>query len=164
MDPRLKTALYAGTAILAASQITSARAQTQYPTTAVTGSEIVQNVGNPTGGFFTTTQMSTFDHSSPVFAGHLSTTGTASSVTNCGTSPTILGTDIAGQVTMGTGSPTTCTILFASAYVKAPFCSVDWQTNLGLFTFASTTNTIGLTQTSNSSSVVNFICIGQPGG
>ncbi len=162
MDPKLKMALFGGASVLAMSSFGVARAQTQLPLeSAVTGAEIIKDNANATGGYFTVNQQGTYAR---IIAGHLSVTGSSATVASCGTSPSIVGTDTAGQVTMGTGSPTTCSILFASAYVKAPFCSVDWVTNLGVFSFATTTNTIALTQTSNSSSVVNYICIGQAGG
>lgn len=170
MDPKTKRALFAATSIIAAGQLTvaaiqnafpPAHAQQSFPTHAVTGNEIMDDLSNPTGGFFTINQLGTYDR---IIAGHLSVTGSSSTVTNCGTSPAIVGTDTAWQVIMGTGSPVTCSVLFASAYVKSPICSVDWTTNLALTSYATTTNTVVLTQTSNSSSVVNGICIGQAGG
>jgi hypothetical protein len=50
--------------------------------------------------------------------------GTAPALTSCGTSPAIVGTDVAGTVTMGTGTPTGCVITFNVAYIAAPHCIV----------------------------------------
>jgi hypothetical protein len=47
---------------------------------------------------------------------------TAPALTSCGTSPAIIGTDLAGTVTMGTGTPTGCVITFNSAKTAAPHC------------------------------------------
>ncbi len=170
LSPNTKKAVFVATSLYAAGSLVSstvdslfprARAQSSFPTTAVTGGEIIQNMANPTDGFFTIPQLSTFQR---IIAGHVSVTGSVTIVATCGAGPSIAGTDVAGQVTFGTGSPTTCSISFASAYAKAPFCSVDWATNLAVMNANVTTNSILLTQTSNSSSVVSYICIGQAGG
>jgi hypothetical protein len=47
---------------------------------------------------------------------------------NCGTSPVIAGKDGAGRVTLGTGSPTACTVTFNRAYPLAPACSCNNET------------------------------------
>ncbi len=56
--------------------------------------------------------------------GHITNSGTAATVGTCGTSPAITGNDTRGVVTLGTGSPTACTITFASAYTTAPYCVI----------------------------------------
>lgn len=99
--------------------------------------------------------------------GHLPPpTGAAAPVlSSCGTNPTIAGTDAAGTVTMGTGSPTGCVITFVTAYKTAPNCVVTWQaTPLAAQSYALATTTITLTQTGTSSNVVNYACSPQAGG
>jgi len=91
--------------------------------------------------------------------------GTAPALTSCGTSPAITGTDVAGTVTMGTGSPTGCVITFNVPYVAAPHCVVTWiATPLASQSYATSTTAITLTQTGTSSNVVKYICAAQPGG
>lgn len=90
---------------------------------------------------------------------------TAPALTSCGTSPAIVGTDIAGEVTMGTGAPTGCVITFNAAYTGAPFCTVTWQgTPLATQTYAISTTAITTTQTATSSNKLDYHCIGRAGG
>lgn len=86
---------------------------------------------------------------------------TAPALTSCGTSPTIVGTDLAGTVTMGTGTPTGCIITFNAAKSSAPHCAVVWiATPLASQSYATSTTAITLTQTATSSNVVKYICVG----
>lgn len=86
---------------------------------------------------------------------------TAPALTACGTSPAIVGTDLAGTVTMGTGSPTGCVITFGTAKSAAPHCVVTWiATPLASQSYATSTTAITLTQTATSSNVVKYVCIG----
>lgn len=88
-------------------------------------------------------------------------TTTAPALTTCGTSPTIVGTDLAGTVTMGTGSPTGCVITFNAAKSSAPHCLVVWiATPLASQSYATSTTAITLTQTGTSSNVVKYACFG----
>jgi hypothetical protein len=57
-------------------------------------------------------------------SGHIANSGGAATVTTCGTSPSITGNDTRGTVTLGTGSPTTCTVTFATSYATAPYCVI----------------------------------------
>lgn len=91
--------------------------------------------------------------------------GTPPALTSCGTSPTITGTDVAGTVTMGTGSPTGCVITFNVPYVLAPHCLVSWiATPLASQSYVTSATAITLTQTGTSSNTVKYICAAQPGG
>jgi hypothetical protein len=96
--------------------------------------------------------------------GHIADTGSTPALSSCGTSPAISGTDLAGQVTMGTASPTGCTITFANAYVSAPFCVVTWQTNIASMQYTISTTAITLVQTGTSSNKVNYMCRAPTGG
>lgn len=90
---------------------------------------------------------------------------TAPALTSCGTSPAITGTDTAGIVTMGTGSPTGCVITFTTAYTAAPYCVVTWiATPLASQSYVTAAASITLTQTATSSNKVQYICIAQNGG
>lgn len=87
--------------------------------------------------------------------------GTAPALTSCGTSPAIAGNDLAGTVTMGTGTPTGCIITFNVPYAAAPVCVVTWiATPLASQSYATSATAITLTQTATSSNVVKYACIG----
>ena len=49
-------------------------------------------------------------------------TGTAPTMTSCGTSPSIVGTDNAGKITTGSGTVGTCAFSWATTWVVAPAC------------------------------------------
>lgn len=96
--------------------------------------------------------------------GHIkSFMASAPTVTACGTgSPAIAtgSTDVAGSVTTGTGTPTACTINFASSYTTAPFCTVTWRVNLASMQYSVSTTGIGLVQTATSGNVIDWHCLG----
>lgn len=75
------------------------------------------------------------------FNGHVKAAGSAPTISSCGSSPAIAGTDVAGRATVGTGGvATSCTITFNQAFATAPTCVVgDESTSLLLKGTASTT-------------------------
>lgn len=90
---------------------------------------------------------------------------TAPALTSCGTSPAITGTDTAGIVTMGTGTPTGCVITFNVAYVGTPYCVVSWiATPLASQSYVTANTAITLTQSATSSNKVQYICMATSGG
>ncbi len=90
---------------------------------------------------------------------HARSGGTSPALTSCGTSPAIVGGDFAGTVTMGTGSPTGCTITFAVAYTNAPVCTVTWRaTPLASQSYTTSTTALTLTQTATSSNLIDYMC------
>jgi hypothetical protein len=99
------------------------------------------------------------------FTGHVAAGSSSPVLTSCGTSPTILGDDKDGQVTMGT-TATGCIITFASAYVSSPaLCVVTWQgTPLASQSYTVTNTAITTVQTSTSSNKLNYHCAAQNGG
>lgn len=119
-------------------------------------------IGTGTG---TQAALSFYSNLGSGFGGHIRTEGTAPALTSCGSSPAIAGTDTAGTVTMGTGTPTGCVITFATAYSAAPHCVVTWQaTPLATQSYTVSTTAITLTQTATSSNLVNYNCIARSGG
>ncbi len=99
------------------------------------------------------------------FTGHIAVSATPPVLTSCGTSPTVVGDDKAGTVTMGTSTPTGCVITFAAAYTSAPICVVTWRaTPLASQSYAVSTTAITLTQTATSSNKIDYICLAQNGG
>ena len=135
-------------------------AQTVYPLIVgnITGNEIMQNLGVGTAQYFTTGQVL---GSYAVGTPHGSKTPV---LTSCGTAPTISGTDVAGLITTGTGSPTGCTLTFATAYNSTPYCSVDSQTQLAAFAFTLSKTAITITQTGTSSNLISYGCVAAAGG
>ena len=94
-------------------------------------------------------------------ANHFRSTGSAPTVSSCGSSPSITGTDVAGIV--GVGGNTACTITFAKAYASSPICIVQTQNNASPVTFVASESTTALTV--NFSSSLNggwaYICQGR---
>lgn len=88
-------------------------------------------------------------------------TGSDPALSSCGTSPSIVGSDFAGQVTIGTTVTTSCTVTFDAPMDAAPACVVTGDnTAVG---YAATTTTAAMTITSSAdmdSDVISFICIG----
>lgn len=100
------------------------------------------------------------------FPGHLNAAGSyAPALSSCGTSPTITGTDTAGVVTEGTGSPITCTLTFNKVFVSTPTCFVNAQTanTTSPLSRSMTVSALTVTHLSQSSVVWNYFCIGNPG-
>lgn len=96
------------------------------------------------------------------FPAHVNSQGGTPALTSCGVSPTIVGSDMAGVVTVKT---TTCTITFAAAYTNAPACVVVDETTPSLsMAYTVTTAHIAISAGLTSSDLVQYICIGQSGG
>jgi hypothetical protein len=88
----------------------------------------------------------------------------APTLSSCGTSPSIAGTDTAGIVTMGT-SATGCVITFAQPYNAAPYCVVSWiATPLASQSYVTSATAISTTQTSANGNKLQYVCIAQSGG
>jgi hypothetical protein len=88
---------------------------------------------------------------------------------DCGTGASIVGSDSAGKVTVGTPEPSVpttglCTITFSVPYTNAPACTATNETNGGGFpapTGAKTTNTtltIGSSAGSLPGDVISYSC------
>lgn len=63
-----------------------------------------------------------------VTANHFRSDGSKPTLSSCGTSPTITGTDVAGFVSNG-GAVSSCTVTFAKAYASTPVCVVQTFAN-----------------------------------
>lgn len=97
---------------------------------------------------------------------HLLGGGTAPAVTNttansCGTSAaTLVGSDIAGKVTVGATSGTSCTITFTTAFTNAPACSVSDESTAVLTRATSTVSTVILAGIFTAGDVLAYHCLG----
>lgn len=97
-----------------------------------------------------------------VLSGVLRSSMGAPTISGCGTGPSVNGNNQAAEVTMGTGSPTGCTITFATetGYSAPPICVVTWKVNLASMQYTVSQTAIVLIQTATSSNKVNYICWG----
>lgn len=96
--------------------------------------------------------------------GHIRTGSAAPALSSCGTSPSISGSDTAGEVTMGT-TATGCVITFAIAFAAAPYCVVTFQNSpLASQSYSVSATAITTVQTSTSNNKLNYHCIARSGG
>lgn len=82
-----------------------------------------------------------------IFFGNNNSTG-APAVSSCGTSPSIdaHANNVTGQVTAGTGSPTSCTVTFAgTGYGTWNHCQVTAETSQSTFGYSYTTTVLTIT-------------------
>lgn len=92
--------------------------------------------------------------------GHYRSNGTAPGVSSCGTSPAITGTDVAGIITAGSGTVTSCTVTFASAYASAPACHASSSTAITSLTVSSSTAALVIGGASLTSDTIYYTCMG----
>lgn len=95
--------------------------------------------------------------------GHVSHTGTAPTVGTCGTSPSVTAnsSDMAGELTTGTGTPTACTLTFGKAFTNAPFCTIVDRTGLAnLTSYTTSTTNFVITTSAASSQKIEWQCRG----
>jgi len=97
--------------------------------------------------------------------GRFVSNGPAPALSSCGTgTPTIVGSDSAGKVTIGTGTPSACTLTFSKAYTTGVSCSANDDTTIAKnpTTVVTTTTTavITLTAASVNGDVISYRCTG----
>lgn len=86
----------------------------------------------------------------------------ATTVSSCGTSPSITGTDSTGAVTVGTGGiASSCTITFGTTWSSTPHCFVNDRTALITTRATPTTTTLVIDTTAPfaASSVIDYFCV-----
>lgn len=82
-----------------------------------------------------------------------------------GSTATVKGTGVSGQVAEGSTASTSCVITFPAAYLTAPECFVSLNNVADTALKCSTSTTAAtVTQTSASSNVLNYLIVGLPGG
>ncbi len=95
---------------------------------------------------------------------HLNSTGTVPTIGTCGTSPSMVGTDNAALITVGTGNPTACSYVFATAWKSLPVCTanvVATSTAISLTIASSTVASTTIISSANiGSSKIAVICVG----
>ena len=93
--------------------------------------------------------------------GHTIATGADPVITSCGTTPSVSGSDRAGNVTIGTEVTTSCTVTFAEPYASTPSCTVTGDNTA--VTYARTITASVLTILSSAdmaSDVISYNCMG----
>ena len=120
-----------------------------------TGSEVMRI----TGGFLgvgTTSPISLL-----TVSGDIATGGDKPTLTSCGTTPTIRGSDSAGEVTVGSVAATGCTITFAAVKTNAPTCTITNQSSstVNAMTYTISTTALTVSQTGLTGAKINYNCI-----
>jgi hypothetical protein len=95
--------------------------------------------------------------------GHINAEGTAPSLTFCGTgSPSIVGSDIAMIVTVGS-STGTCNVIFKVPYTNPPSCAIsDRAANVtNALTYSVFTSSISLVKTAMGGDIIDIHCTGR---
>lgn len=133
--------------------------------TNVIGTSVAVVATNAAGKYEFTASTSTAApfHINVSTTGHLNSQGIpGGSVTSCGTSPSFVGSDVAGTITVGAGVVTACTYNFAVPWTNAPSCVMS--INLSGISGGITTLTTALLTFSYAATVgsgtIYFHCIG----
>jgi hypothetical protein len=93
--------------------------------------------------------------------GHLTFEGSPPVVSACGTSPSIVGTDVAGKVTTGSGTVTSCVLTFATQWATTPACVVSEETAAVAIRGVTSTAALVIAGADISSDVIHYICMGR---
>lgn len=105
----------------------------------------------------TSTQSSTINNGL-IVGGHIEVSSTTPVLSACGSSPSIVGNDQWGKVTVGGGVIGTCTMTFAVPWVNAPSCNVLSGTAIASLAGTTSTTAFTFTGTSLTSDVVMYQC------
>lgn len=90
--------------------------------------------------------------------GHILATGTVPTVSSCGVSPSISGSDNFGTVTAGTGILAACVINFGKTWGTAPRCVASSGTAIASMTVSASTTQLTIGGTSLTGDVINWLC------
>lgn len=116
--------------------------------------------GNVTLGAATT---NTTTATGPTTVLHLGGSGAAPSISSCGTSPSVAGTDVGGVVTIGSGGSSSCIVTFANAYTGKPACTANFVTTSapsGSIGVAPSTTEVTFYAAFGAASEFTYTCIG----
>lgn len=95
--------------------------------------------------------------------GQINYKGTAPAVSACGSSPSIVGNDVTGRVTVGTGGvATSCTVTFNATWTNAPICVANNETTTLLARASATATVLTITSASafTASDTIGYRCFG----
>ncbi len=94
--------------------------------------------------------------------GHIGADGYSTTVSSCGTSPSVIGDDTGGTITVGSTTDS-CTLNFATSRVATPHCVVSNQNAIAnkAFTYTVSATQIVLSQQTLGNSKIDYVCIGK---
>ena len=139
--------------------------------TTVTGPQLAVGTSTPYSTFTAWgagtagTRLANFTNSASttVFAilnnGHTTASTTQPTLSACGTSPSMVGTDERGYINVGTGVVASCTMTFAAAYKNKPTCVVTNEVAMATFG-ATTITTLIVSGTAIDADVIHYRCGG----
>jgi hypothetical protein len=118
--------------------------------TGASGSILMQTAGT-TALTLSNTQMATF-------ASHILASSTTPTISACGTSPSVAGSDNFGTITAGSGTLTSCVMNFGHAFGTAPACTVSFGTAAVNPTISTSTTQLTVGATSLTSYKIFYTC------
>lgn len=95
--------------------------------------------------------------------GHINSQGPTPTMGACGSGPSVAGTDNAGSITVGSGVPLSCAMVFAQPWNKTPACVMSINTT-GITGGITTLTTTGMTfsfSTTVGGGVITYACLGR---
>ena len=94
---------------------------------------------------------------------HLESEGTAPAVRGpCGTAASVAGTDAAGKLTLGTGTPGPfCELHFVNAWQNPPACVAVNETTTNVVRTTTTTGAVTFRGTLAAEDVLAYVCVGR---
>lgn len=95
-----------------------------------------------------------------IVGGHIEVSSTTPALSSCGTSPSIVGTDVAGTITVGSVSASSCVMTFAAPWPNKPSCGILSNTAIVSPTGSTTPTAFTFGGTAITSDVVMYQCLG----
>lgn len=96
-----------------------------------------------------------------IVSNHMEVSGTTPSMGACGTSPSVVGKDNGGIITVGGGVVTSCAMNFASTWINAPACTIAGSTFITGQAASATTTVLTISGTATfAGDTVMYTCIG----
>ena len=95
---------------------------------------------------------------------HTAFSGTAPSASSCGTTPSVVGFDNAGRITVGTGGvATSCTLTFGYPWQNTPACVANHEGAVLVVRAVATTTTLTIDAATplTASGILSYICFGR---
>lgn len=133
------------------------------PNPANTVADVVDNNSNPRFSIRQNGDTYTTGH---VLFNQTAAGGARPTVSSCGTSPSVnRSNDQAGIITVGSGTVTSCTVVFATAFQQIPACTVSGEAGMAALLISSkTVNALAVTSGGPNMAGFNFdyICFDQP--
>jgi hypothetical protein len=110
------------------------------------------------------TTLGAAESSTTTLTGKFLVSGSDPAITSCGSSPSISGNDMAGIITVGSGTATACTLTFANTYGTEPMCVITAHFNNASPFYFSAKSATAFTVTTPAganfaSTKINYVCI-----